>query len=49
LVFPFDFRQLLSGKYADTRVREFAVEKLDSLSDDELIDYLPQLAQVGGA
>lgn len=37
--------QLLSSKYADPRIREFAVQKLDSLSVNEFQHYLPQLVQ----
>jgi phosphatidylinositol-4,5-bisphosphate 3-kinase len=38
--------ELLSWKYPDPRVRQFAVAKLESVSNEELADYLPQLIQV---
>ena len=38
--------ELLSWKFPDPRVRQFAVAKLESVSNDELTDYLPQLIQV---
>jgi len=40
-----DALELLSGKYADTFVREFAVLQLDQMSNELFQDYLPQLVQ----
>jgi len=39
-------KQLLSGKFADSRVREFAVSILDSVPHQHIQDFLPQLVQV---
>jgi phosphatidylinositol-4,5-bisphosphate 3-kinase len=36
----------LDSKFADSRVREYAVQRLESLTNDELQDYLLQLVQV---
>lgn len=33
-------------RFADTEVRKVAVSWIESSSDDELADYLPQLVQV---
>ncbi|CDQ67185.1 unnamed protein product [Oncorhynchus mykiss] len=38
--------ELLHSKFADTEVRSVAVSWIESSSDDELADYLPQLVQV---
>ncbi len=35
--------ELLNWKYPDPRVRQFAVSKLENISNEELADYLPQL------
>ncbi|KAI1309469.1 Phosphatidylinositol 4-phosphate 3-kinase C2 domain-containing subunit alpha [Halotydeus destructor] len=40
-----DAMQLLLPAYPDVHVRRKAVEWIDSLGDDELCDYLPQLVQ----
>ncbi|XP_031656916.1 phosphatidylinositol 4-phosphate 3-kinase C2 domain-containing subunit alpha-like [Oncorhynchus kisutch] len=37
--------ELLDSKFADTEVRSVAVGWIESSSDDELADYLPQLVQ----
>uniref|UniRef100_A0A4W4FHG2 Phosphatidylinositol 4-phosphate 3-kinase C2 domain-containing subunit alpha n=1 Tax=Electrophorus electricus TaxID=8005 RepID=A0A4W4FHG2_ELEEL len=37
--------ELLDSKFADTEVRSMAVIWIESCSDDELLDYLPQLVQ----
>uniref|UniRef100_A0A674AKK6 Phosphatidylinositol 4-phosphate 3-kinase C2 domain-containing subunit alpha n=1 Tax=Salmo trutta TaxID=8032 RepID=A0A674AKK6_SALTR len=37
--------ELLDSKFADTEVRSVAVSWIESTSDDELADYLPQLVQ----
>uniref|UniRef100_A0A4W5KTP2 Phosphatidylinositol-4-phosphate 3-kinase catalytic subunit type 2 alpha n=1 Tax=Hucho hucho TaxID=62062 RepID=A0A4W5KTP2_9TELE len=37
--------ELLDSKFADTEVRSVAVSWIESSSDDELADYLPQLVQ----
>ncbi|XP_015193707.2 phosphatidylinositol 4-phosphate 3-kinase C2 domain-containing subunit alpha [Lepisosteus oculatus] len=37
--------ELLDSKFADTEVRRMAVNWIESSSDDELADYLPQLVQ----
>ncbi|XP_058806071.1 phosphatidylinositol 4-phosphate 3-kinase C2 domain-containing subunit beta isoform X2 [Phymastichus coffea] len=37
--------QLLLPCFPDTKVRELAVERIRELTNDELIDYLPQLLQ----
>ncbi|XP_060733673.1 phosphatidylinositol 4-phosphate 3-kinase C2 domain-containing subunit alpha isoform X1 [Tachysurus vachellii] len=37
--------ELLDSKFADTEVRHMAVSWIEICSDDELIDYLPQLVQ----
>jgi len=38
--------ELLDSRFADSKVRAFAVKCLEQLSDDELSDYLLQLVQV---
>eukprot|EP00007_Cunea_sp_BSH-02190019_P008525 CAMPEP_0174246080 /NCGR_PEP_ID=MMETSP0417-20130205/41892_1 /TAXON_ID=242541 /ORGANISM="Mayorella sp, Strain BSH-02190019" /LENGTH=1374 /DNA_ID=CAMNT_0015325931 /DNA_START=40 /DNA_END=4164 /DNA_ORIENTATION=- len=43
---PVDALELLDAKFAEPKVREFAVRCLQSLSDRELRDYLLQLVQV---
>lgn len=40
-----DFLELLDAKFADPNIRSFAVDQLDSLSDDAIGDYLLQLIQ----
>ncbi|XP_062861386.1 phosphatidylinositol 4-phosphate 3-kinase C2 domain-containing subunit alpha [Trichomycterus rosablanca] len=42
---PVSALELLDLKFADTEVRSMAVGWIDSCSDDELTDYLPQLVQ----
>ncbi|XP_030630470.1 phosphatidylinositol 4-phosphate 3-kinase C2 domain-containing subunit alpha [Chanos chanos] len=42
---PVSALELLDSKFADTEVRSVAVSWIDSSSDDELADYLPQLVQ----
>uniref|UniRef100_A0A3Q3F3G5 Phosphatidylinositol 4-phosphate 3-kinase C2 domain-containing subunit alpha n=1 Tax=Kryptolebias marmoratus TaxID=37003 RepID=A0A3Q3F3G5_KRYMA len=37
--------ELLDSKFADTEVRSVAVSWIEKSSDDELVDYLPQLVQ----
>ncbi|KAL0967958.1 hypothetical protein UPYG_G00260330 [Umbra pygmaea] len=37
--------EMLDSKFADTEVRRVAVRWIESSSDDELADYLPQLVQ----
>uniref|UniRef100_A0A6Q2Y786 Phosphatidylinositol 4-phosphate 3-kinase C2 domain-containing subunit alpha n=1 Tax=Esox lucius TaxID=8010 RepID=A0A6Q2Y786_ESOLU len=37
--------ELLDSKFADTEVRSMAVRWIETSSDDELADYLPQLVQ----
>lgn len=39
---------LLHATFPDQEVRRMAVQWIGSLSDAELLDYLPQLVQVGG-
>jgi hypothetical protein len=39
-------QQLLDAKFADANVRKYAVDCLQSLSDDLLISFLLQLVQV---
>uniref|UniRef100_A0A8C1JC91 Phosphatidylinositol-4-phosphate 3-kinase, catalytic subunit type 2 alpha n=1 Tax=Cyprinus carpio TaxID=7962 RepID=A0A8C1JC91_CYPCA len=43
---PVSALELLDSKFADTEVRKVAVSWIESSSDDELADYLPQLVQV---
>eukprot|EP01114_Cavostelium_apophysatum_P016118 TRINITY_DN4532_c0_g2_i2.p1 TRINITY_DN4532_c0_g2~~TRINITY_DN4532_c0_g2_i2.p1 ORF type:complete len:1434 (+),score=438.70 TRINITY_DN4532_c0_g2_i2:87-4388(+) len=43
---PVDALELLDSKFGDAKVRSFAVQCLEALSDDELLDYLLQLVQV---
>ncbi len=43
---PLDALELLDARYADARVRSYAVERLDLLTDAQLQDYLLQLVQV---
>ncbi|KAH3761482.1 phosphatidylinositol-4,5-diphosphate 3-kinase [Pelomyxa schiedti] len=43
---PFHALELLDAKYPDSRVRELAVETIDKMSDQEILDYLIQLVQV---
>ncbi|XP_051512306.1 phosphatidylinositol 4-phosphate 3-kinase C2 domain-containing subunit alpha-like [Myxocyprinus asiaticus] len=42
---PVSALELLEAKFADTEVRKVAVSWIESSSDDELADYLPQLVQ----
>ncbi|XP_063053726.1 phosphatidylinositol 4-phosphate 3-kinase C2 domain-containing subunit alpha [Engraulis encrasicolus] len=42
---PVSALELLDSKFADTDVRSVAVGWIESSSDDELADYLPQLVQ----
>ncbi|XP_067090439.1 phosphatidylinositol 4-phosphate 3-kinase C2 domain-containing subunit alpha [Osmerus mordax] len=42
---PVSALELLDSKFADTEVRRVAVSWIESSSDDELADYLPQLVQ----
>ncbi|XP_067275097.1 phosphatidylinositol 4-phosphate 3-kinase C2 domain-containing subunit alpha [Pseudorasbora parva] len=42
---PVSALELLESKFADTEVRKVAVSWIESSSDDELADYLPQLVQ----
>ncbi|XP_062402676.1 phosphatidylinositol 4-phosphate 3-kinase C2 domain-containing subunit alpha [Sardina pilchardus] len=42
---PVSALELLDSKFADTEVRSVAVSWIESSSDDELADYLPQLVQ----
>jgi phosphatidylinositol-4-phosphate 3-kinase len=43
---PVDALALLSTKYPDQRIRQYAANRLDSLSNEEFLDFLPQLVQV---
>lgn len=43
---PVDALELLDARYADERVRNYAVKNLEELSYDQLDDYLLQLVQV---
>jgi phosphatidylinositol-4,5-bisphosphate 3-kinase len=43
---PIDALELLDAKFADAAVRQYAVECLDELSNEQLGDYLLQLVQV---
>jgi phosphatidylinositol-4,5-bisphosphate 3-kinase len=43
---PHDALELLDSKFADTNVREYAVQQLENLTEDELQAYLLQLVQV---
>uniref|UniRef100_A0A672LFC4 Phosphatidylinositol-4-phosphate 3-kinase catalytic subunit type 2 alpha n=1 Tax=Sinocyclocheilus grahami TaxID=75366 RepID=A0A672LFC4_SINGR len=43
---PVSALELLDSKFADTEVRKVAVSWIESSSDDELADYLPQLVWV---
>uniref|UniRef100_A0A672LF20 Phosphatidylinositol-4-phosphate 3-kinase catalytic subunit type 2 alpha n=1 Tax=Sinocyclocheilus grahami TaxID=75366 RepID=A0A672LF20_SINGR len=45
---PVSALELLDSKFADTEVRKVAVSWIESSSDDELADYLPQLVWVLG-
>lgn len=40
-----DFLELLDAKFADPTIRSFAVDQLDTLSDEDIGDYLLQLIQ----
>ncbi|KAM4619533.1 phosphatidylinositol 4-phosphate 3-kinase C2 domain-containing subunit alpha [Polymixia lowei] len=42
---PVTALELLDSKFADTEVRSVAVSWIESSTDDELADYLPQLVQ----
>uniref|UniRef100_A0A8C9T4C5 Phosphatidylinositol-4-phosphate 3-kinase catalytic subunit type 2 alpha n=1 Tax=Scleropages formosus TaxID=113540 RepID=A0A8C9T4C5_SCLFO len=42
---PVSALELLDAKFADTEVRSVAVSWIEGSSDDELLDYLPQLVQ----
>jgi phosphatidylinositol-4,5-bisphosphate 3-kinase len=42
---PHDVLLLLSAEFADARVREYAVNHLGRLGDEELLLFLPQLSQ----
>ncbi|XP_028842597.1 phosphatidylinositol 4-phosphate 3-kinase C2 domain-containing subunit alpha [Denticeps clupeoides] len=42
---PINALELLDSKFAETEVRTVAVSWLESISNDELTDYLPQLVQ----
>lgn len=41
-----DAMELLDSRFADSKIREHAVEWIDVLPDEELLDYLLQLIQV---
>lgn len=43
---PVDALELLDARYADTRVRQFAISCLDTMPDNELRNVLLQLVQV---
>eukprot|EP01130_Rhizamoeba_saxonica_P012642 TRINITY_DN5362_c0_g2_i1.p1 TRINITY_DN5362_c0_g2~~TRINITY_DN5362_c0_g2_i1.p1 ORF type:complete len:1067 (-),score=251.23 TRINITY_DN5362_c0_g2_i1:70-3270(-) len=43
---PYRVIELLDGNFADTKVREYAVEKISELSTENLMDILLQLVQV---
>eukprot|EP01029_Cantina_marsupialis_P008233 TRINITY_DN195920_c0_g1_i3.p1 TRINITY_DN195920_c0_g1~~TRINITY_DN195920_c0_g1_i3.p1 ORF type:complete len:430 (+),score=144.77 TRINITY_DN195920_c0_g1_i3:98-1387(+) len=43
---PIDALQLLDAQFPDPKVRAYAVEKLESLSDEDLSVYMLQLTQV---
>jgi hypothetical protein len=43
---PLDALELLDAKFADPKVREYAVSRLELLSTDDVADYLLQLVQV---
>lgn len=40
--------RVLARRFPDQEVRRTAVQWIDSISDTELLDYLPQLVQVCG-
>ncbi|XP_014420977.2 phosphatidylinositol 4-phosphate 3-kinase C2 domain-containing subunit gamma isoform X1 [Camelus ferus] len=42
---PLEALGLLSSSFPDQEIREVAVQQLDSLLNDELLEYLPQLVQ----
>ncbi|EFC45331.1 predicted protein [Naegleria gruberi] len=42
---PLDALELLSYKFADSKVRQYAIERLDELDDAQLSDFLLQLVQ----
>ena len=42
---PAQALELISGKFMDPNVRRFGVTKLGSLSDSQILDFLPQLCQ----
>ncbi|XP_075863744.1 phosphatidylinositol 3-kinase C2 domain-containing subunit gamma [Microcebus murinus] len=42
---PLEVLGLLTSSFPDQEIRAVAVEQLDSLSNDELLEYLPQLVQ----
>lgn len=42
---PVDALELLDAKFADAAVRQYAVDCLDDLSNEQLCDYLLQLVQ----
>jgi phosphatidylinositol-4,5-bisphosphate 3-kinase len=43
---PLDALELLDAKYADAKIREYAVNRIDDLPNDDVVDYLLQLVQV---
>jgi len=43
---PLDALELLDSKFADSKIRKFAVERLEVLSNEDILDYLLQLVQV---
>jgi len=43
---PVDSLELLDADYADDKVREYAVSRIDTLDDNDLIDIMLQLTQV---
>lgn len=44
--FPLDALELLDANFPDAHVRQFAVDTLARVSDDELGDFMIQLVQV---
>eukprot|EP01126_Amoeba_proteus_P013695 TRINITY_DN15872_c0_g1_i3.p1 TRINITY_DN15872_c0_g1~~TRINITY_DN15872_c0_g1_i3.p1 ORF type:complete len:690 (-),score=145.45 TRINITY_DN15872_c0_g1_i3:170-2239(-) len=43
---PLDAFELLDARFTDHRIRSFAVQRLEKLTNAEIEDYLPQLVQV---
>lgn len=42
---PIDALELLDAKFADSKIRAYAVKRLEELSNEEIVDFLLQLVQ----